>query len=269
MFILSDFMTRRAVRATYDLSHVGRSPASSRQPLFEAHVTASRDVDSKSLITQIQRLGISFGIDFFRKVTNVDRDGRLIDLARSASGGGSAELSCSTPTGHDLEQPGLMITFRAREYTEIVEQVRQVLEIVVGTDKPHNFEIEKMLRDKRTTPVSVDMQGFSGYKAVDQSKRPLYESHIGWHLNASQNLPSHERIVQDLVRVTGFMPHQIVDFSENRAEGPITDTVVSFYQATAADTLRFHPTLKRAARVLGAAYVLKEQVCVVGEPLSL
>ena len=253
------------VKQIYPLQYgKGIQVAVARVPLFEAHITASKGVDSEGIIEEIKKLKIPFGVDFFIKVSSTDQKGHLIDIAHSF---GATGMACSTPTGHDLEYPGLMITFRADEYLEIADNIRKVLAIVAKTGKPHNFEVEKMLRDRRSSLLRINVKrDFPGYVAIDPRKRPLHENHIGWH-DEEGKLPTHEKIVEDLARTTGIIPHQIVDFALTEG-GQVVDTVVSYYQRRSENLLSFAPILREAARELKATYTLKEQVCVVGVPIK-
>ncbi len=227
---------------TYPLTHGTKQEATLHIPLFEAHITTENKKGADMLVSQIKRLGVSFGIDYFRQIVNLSGDSR---------------------TGHDL--CGVMITFRSYNYLEIMKRINQVLTLIAKTKMGHTLEIEKMVRDSRTRAVEINMFDFPGYRALSAKERPLYENHVGWSF-ANGALPTHEQIVERLLKITGVKPDQIVDFSLSE-HGPINDIVISYYQTTMQNTLGFGRILYNAAKKLGATYVLKEQVCVVGVPI--
>ncbi len=247
--------------------HPNRKPAVPaakpiRQPLFEGHIALATGADTKQILGLIADAGITlFYVDFFRAVINLDRRAKRMGAPSSSTG---HTFTCSTPTGHDLHSPGLMLTVRSASYRQLAAQINAMLSILSSLGVEHNFEVEKLMSRRGVSMQEVDVsREFPGYARVGDA--PLFENHIGWRRTGNW-LPFNSDIVRTLVALTGFAPHQIVDFSERRSYGPVTDRVVSFYQATLDGAMEFAPVLASAAKKLHATYTISEQVCVVGAP---
>ncbi|MBI2079766.1 hypothetical protein HYT84_03305, partial [Candidatus Micrarchaeota archaeon] len=198
-----------------------------RAPLFEAHITGSRELDHQVFTTILRHTRMKFEVDFFRRVINLDRRTELMGLG--LEGLADATATSRIPTGHDLQEPGLMVTIRAETYSELAEQTRIILRLMASKGITHNFEVEMFL-DGSKDPHIVDMaRDFPGYRMVGD--RPIYENHIGLH-DEGGIIPNPREVIENLVRTVELRPHQIVEFS-GTPNGKVVDSVVSYYQETA------------------------------------
>ncbi len=231
-----------------------------RPPAFDAHIAIPRTRMLKKILSALEVAGIAVEVDYFRKVVNLDR---------GTSTGPVMKFACSTPTGHDLQDPHAMLTLKGNDYSVLLAAIKECLSIVskyLSTDGQtwhFNFELERFLSSRRLGLTTVDaVTDFPGYRQVHDA--PLFENHIGWHGDV---LPGDAEIISRLVKLTGITPHQIVDFSL-LPSSPVIDRVITYYQQELVATMEFGEALRKARRQLGAAYVISEQVCFVGEPVK-
>ncbi|MDO8553831.1 MAG: hypothetical protein Q7S22_03420 [Candidatus Micrarchaeota archaeon] len=230
-----------------------------RPPAFDAHIAIPRTRNFKKILAALEAKGVTIELDYFRKVVNLDR---------GISTGPAMKFACSTPTGHDLHDPHGMLTLKGNNYSVLLAAIKECLSIVskylsTGDQTWHfNFELERFLSSRQLGLTNVDAAtDFPGYHQVHDA--PLFENHIGWHGDV---LPGDAEIISRLVKLTGITPHQIVDFSL-LPFGLVVDRVITYYQQDLVATMEFGEVLRVACRQLGAAYVISEQVCFVGEPI--
>lgn len=230
-----------------------------QEGVFEIHIAAPKmPVDeAETLFAEFKRAGLPKH-KYFLFVKNVPPS--------------SISYSSGTPpTGHDIEDPGIMATALAHSYDEVKRLVLEAMAILEKRNYRGNFEVERVISDRILDFSDIDIQrDFPGFCAADLA--PLYENHFIYK-GRLDSLPSHNEIISHVQKKFDVSPHQIVDFSRNPSESNgLLSRVATIYQPTREEVLRFGKLMQTLSvrsldtRDPGNYITLTEQVCLVGEP---
>ncbi|MDP3741323.1 MAG: hypothetical protein Q8R08_03290 [bacterium] len=168
------------------------------------------------------------------------------------------------PTGHDLEDPGVMTTLKVSAGRHTIKLVRKGMRVLKSYGVVGNFEIEEILSAQAPEIFELDPDNnLPEFEHVPDS--PAYENHIIWKGRMS-SLPSNEVITVGIKDVCGCMPHQIVDFAYSLApqDSEAVTRVATIYQPSRESTLEFGALLSANRDYLRCSYIVSERVHMVG-----
>lgn len=178
------------------------------------------------------------------------------------------QMSCNAdtpPTGHDIQDPGMMFTLKVATVEEGIELVKKGMEVLRMLRVYGNFEIEGQIGEAYVSYRPIDIEGeLPGYKKINDA--PAYENHIVWR-DAMKDLPTYEEIISFVQNQFGFSPHQIVDFARVEIAGPgdVVSRVATVYQPTKESVFAFSKKLSPWGIAQPYAYEIGERVMLVGE----
>ncbi len=178
------------------------------------------------------------------------------------------KISCNKdtpPTGHDIQDPGMMFTLKVSSIEEAVELVKAGMNVLRTLGVYGNFEIEGQIGINYVEYRAMDIEKeLPGYKVIADA--PAYENHIVWR-GTTNELPTHAEIISFVQKQFGFSPHQIVDFARVEVAGAddIVSRVATVYQPDAATTFAFSNKLSIKGITQPYAYEIGERVMLVGE----
>lgn len=219
--------------------------------VVEIHLAIPKRAVSSMIITELARVGFEKAKHFLR-VTDVHDE----------------NISCNAdtpPTGHDIQDPGMMFTKKVLTIEEGIELVKNGMNVLRTLCVYGNFEIEGQIGEGYVSYRAIDLEKeLSGYKEIHDS--PAYENHIVWRGILSE-LPTNEEIVAFVQKQFGFSPHQIVDFARVEVAGPIdiVSRVATIYQPSAESVFAFSKKLTQDGVTKPYAYEIGERVMLVGE----
>jgi len=229
---------------------------------FEIHITAPKMSvdDAEAMFFKFLRIGFPKH-KYFLAVNNVPSS-----LVPYAAG--------TPPTGHDIEQPGIMATVLAHSYDNVKKLVLEAMTLVEHQCLKGNFEIERIISERVSDFKGINIErDFPGFIASDLA--PLYENHFMYR-GKQDSLPTHDAIIDYIQKIFGITPNQIVDFSREAVvlPNPLISRVATVYQPSREEVLRFANLMQRFSKrsddlKYPANYsILTEQVCLVGEPIN-
>ncbi len=178
------------------------------------------------------------------------------------------KMSCNAntpPTGHDIQDPGMMFTMKVPTVEEGIALVKAGMQVLHTRNVYGNFEIEGQIGENFVDYRAVDIETeLPGNKIIADA--PAYENHIVWR-GLPNEIPSHAEIISFVQQQFGFSPHQIVDFARSAVAGStdMVSRVATVYQPDAATVFAFSKKLSPAGISQPYAYEIGERVMVVGE----
>ncbi|MEK7615471.1 MAG: hypothetical protein AAB431_03760 [Patescibacteria group bacterium] len=219
--------------------------------IVEIHLAIPKSAVSKEVIAALAEVGFRKA-KWFLNVTDV-RD---------------EKMSCNAdtpPTGHDIQDPGMMFTTKVRVIQEAIELVKKGMTVLKEFDVYGNFEIEGQIGEGFEAYRAIDITTeLPGYKIIPDA--PAYENHIVWR-GKTNELPTNEQIIAFIQTQFGFSPHQIVDFARVQVAGSddMVSRVATVYQPDAKSVFAFSQKLNPTGIVQPYAYEIGERVMLVGE----
>lgn len=178
------------------------------------------------------------------------------------------KMSCNAdtpPTGHDIQDPGMMFTLKVPTIEEAIGLVKAGMGVLRSLHVYGNFEIEGQIGEQYVAYRAIDIEKeMPGFKVILDA--PAYENHIVWR-GAMKELPTHDEIISFVHKQCGFLPHQIVDFARVEVAGPddAVSRVATVYQPSAESVFAFSSKLTIEGIVKPYAYEIGERVILVGE----
>lgn len=226
-------------------------PNISKASVVEVHLAIPKSVVSTVVVDELAAIGFKKA-KYFLQVVDV-RD---------------AKMSCNTdapPTGHDIQDPGMMFTLKVPTIEEAIGLVKSGMGVLRSLHVYGNFEIEGQIGEHYVGYRAIDIEKeLPGYKVIDDA--PAYENHIVWR-GAPNELPTHDEIISFVQQQFGFSPHQIVDFARVEVAGPhdVVSRVATVYQPSAEAVFAFSNKLTIEGVSRPYAYEIGERVMMVGE----
>lgn len=219
--------------------------------IVEIHLAIPKSAVTDAVVAELAHVGFEKAKHFLR-VTDV-RD---------------EKISCNAdtpPTGHDIQDPGMMFTKKVPTIEEGMELVKNGMNVLRALHVYGNFEIEGQIGDGYVSYRAIDIEKeLPEYKEIRDS--PAYENHIVWRGTLSE-IPTNEEIIAFVQKQFGFSPHQIVDFARVEVAGPtdIVSRVATIYQPSAESVFTFSKKLAQDGMTNPYAYEIGERVMLVGE----